>query len=59
MFIKLNIPIAVVKLYKNRIENVDAIAELLSWGKGCVGSGVWKYSHVDPQLIQNKRKSEK
>ena len=36
MFAKLNIPIAVAKLYKNKIQNADAIVELLSWGKGCV-----------------------
>lgn len=49
--IKLDIPVAVLKLYRNQIHQANAIVELISWGKGCIRELHLSHNCLDNQAV--------
>jgi len=52
-FVKLDIPVSVLKLYKNQIEKSDGIVNLLSWSKGCVKEMHLSHNSLDTKAAHN------
>jgi len=50
-FVKLDIPITVLKLYRNQIQKAHAIVELLSWGKGCIRELHLSHNCLDNEAV--------